>query len=196
MSWVSTAKLSTLCETIKTYIIGQANDAYTKAETKMSTDYVAKSGSTMTGALNVIEPVEDSNASTKKYVDDAIASVDHSTFLKKTGDTMSGTLDMGENTISNVKTPTAVGDAANKSYVDEALASASGGYIQTFVKKSGDTMTGTLDMSGNSIDNVLAPSNDGQAANKKYVDTQDAKKVNTSDEMTDTELATIEAIFA
>lgn len=33
--------------------------------------YLTLSGGTMTGQLNVIEPKEDSNAATKKYVDDA-----------------------------------------------------------------------------------------------------------------------------
>jgi len=38
--------------------------------------------------------------------------------VSKSGDTMSGTLDMNGNTISNVATPVASGDAPNKAYVD------------------------------------------------------------------------------
>ena len=188
MSWVSTDKFKTVCESIKNYVIEQANDAYTKAVNKMTGEYVPLAGGTMTGALNVLEPTENSNATTKKYVDDAIASVDHSTFLKKTGDTMSGTLDMGENSITNVAEPANDGDASNKKYVDDAISAATGQLPDTYVKKSGDTMTGAL--------NVLAPTEDNNVTNKKYVDTQNALDVKLADEMTDTELAEIEAIFA
>lgn len=41
-----------------------------------------------------------------------------------------------------------------------------------FVAKSGDTMTGILDMGGNRITNLAMPTLDDDAANKSYVDTQ------------------------
>ena len=240
MSWVSTDKFKTVCESIKNYVIGQADDAYNKAVNKMAGEYLPLTGGTISGDLSVTEsihtnqlrifdaeifnlfsvnsselsaefttnteefrfmgelsnplpvyigePSKDEHAATKKYVDDAIASVDHSTFLKKTGDTMSGTLDMGENSITNVANPANDGDASNKKYVDDAISAATGQLPDTYVKKSGDTMTGAL--------NVLAPTEDNNATNKKYVDTQNALDVKLADEMTDTELAEIEAIFA
>lgn len=39
------------------------------------THYLQKSGGTMTGALNVLEPTENANPATKKYVDDALNNV-------------------------------------------------------------------------------------------------------------------------
>lgn len=52
---------------------------------------------------------------------DITALVD-STYVNVTGDTMSGTLNMGTNTITGVATPTADTDAANKAYVDALTA--------------------------------------------------------------------------
>jgi hypothetical protein len=43
--------------------------------------------------------------------------------------------------------------------------------VETKVSKSGDTMTGPLDMGSNAITNLAYPSNDTDAASKAYVDT-------------------------
>lgn len=113
MSWVSVSKFKTVCEAIKNYVIAQSNDAYTKAITKVGTDYVPFAGGTMTGALNVVEPTEDANATTKKYVDDAVADAESGVagaYVKKAGDTMTGAL--------NVVAPTADANATTKKYVD------------------------------------------------------------------------------
>lgn len=87
-----------------------------------SLDYLPIAGGTITGELNVPAPTKDSNAATKKYVDDYATS--HSGFVKKTGDTMSGTLNMSDNLISGLKTPAANTDAATKKYVDDKAADA------------------------------------------------------------------------
>ena len=110
------------------------------------------------------EPSKDKHAATKKYVDDSIAAVDHTTFLKKTGDTMTGTLDMGENSITNVAEPVNEGDASNKKYVDDAIADATGQLPDTYVKKSGDTMTGELimDASENEANIIQVKATDSQ----------------------------------
>lgn len=99
--------------------------------------------------------------------------------LFRTGDTMSGTLNMDGNKIINIPDPIDDGDAVNKSYVDIN--------DNKKVNKSGDTMTGSLNMGNNSITNVANPVNNGDAVNKLYVNTEDAKKVNKSgDTMTGT----------
>lgn len=142
MSWVSVEKFKTVCEAIKNYVIGQADDAYNKAVEKMG-DYVKKSGDTMTGVLNMgyhnitqlPEPANDTSATNKKYVDDAIESATGSipdTYVKKSGDTMTGAL--------NVIEPTEDSNATTKKYVDDAIS----GSEDKYVLKTGDTMSGNL----------------------------------------------------
>ena len=86
-----------------------------------------------------------------------------SDYVNKSGDTMTGDLNMNTHKITGVATPTGNTDAANKEYVDNAI---SGDYLPT----SGGTMSGNIDMNGNTIQNVKDPVNAQDAANKEYVD--------------------------
>lgn len=65
--------------------------------------------------------------------------------------------------LRGIKNPTANYDAANKAYVDSAVAGVGSVDTTSFVKKTGDTMTGALTLNGN-------PTSDRHAATKKYVD--------------------------
>ena len=88
-------------------------------------------------------------------------------YVKKSGDTMTGALNMQNNKVTNVAAPTETADAANKGYVDTAVSGLTNGTTALpYVKKAGDTMTGAL--------NLPAPTADANAANKKYVDAADA----------------------
>lgn len=61
------------------------------------------------------------------YVDDTSSSriqIKDTTKVDKTGDTMSGALNLGGNKITNLDTPTADADAATKKYVDDAKSAA------------------------------------------------------------------------
>ena len=88
-------------------------------------------------------------------------------YVKKSGDTMSGALNMQKHKVTNVAAPTETADAANKGYVDTAVSGlTSGTTALPYVKKAGDTMTGAL--------NLPAPTENANAANKKYVDDADA----------------------
>lgn len=78
--------------------------------------YVDVAGDTMTGALNLVDPTADDHAAKKKYVDDQDALQ-----VTKSGDTMSGDLNMGSNKITNLADPTVDADAANKNYVDDTI---------------------------------------------------------------------------
>jgi len=91
--------------------------------------------------------------------------------VQKTGDTMTGDLDMGGNQIENLGTPIANTDATTKDYVDTNLA----GKLDT----SGGTMSGDIDMGGQMVENIGTPTNNTDAANKGYVDTALAGKQNT-----------------
>lgn len=88
-------------------------------------------------------------------------------YVKKSGDTMTGALNMQNHKVTNVAAPTETADAANKGYVDTAISGLTdGSTAMPYVKKAGDTMTGAL--------NLPAPTENANAANKKYVDDADA----------------------
>lgn len=66
-------------------------------------------------------------------------------YVKKSGDTMTGALDMQNHKVTNVAAPTETEDAANKGYVDTAISGLTNGTTaMPYVKKAGDTMTGNL----------------------------------------------------
>ena len=90
--------------------------------------------------------------------------------LSLLGGTMTGAIDMGANSISNLPTPTDDSDAANKSYVDLSLSEFSISLPETKLSIAGGTMTGAIDMGSNSISNLQTPTDNSDAANKSYVD--------------------------
>ena len=135
--------------------------------------YLKLTGGQLSGNLTFVSgqtvvlgrgPSNDMEAATKKYVDDAV----------QTGGGGTGT-------------------DVSKEYVDQQVANVQG-QVNTKVSKSGDTMTGSLNFNGNTavnpvlesnsgikvqssssgaagkVTNLAAPSDDSDAANKKYVD--------------------------
>ena len=162
--------------------------------------YLPLTGGTMTGALNVQTPTENANAATKKYVDDAvqnatdpeltgrvealetsqaqqdteISNLKNGTtalpYIKDTGDTVTGTYNFTGADLT-VKAPTADASPATKAYVDSKITNLENGSTALpYVKKTGDSMTGVLNMSNNKVTNVADPTANGDAVNKKYVD--------------------------
>ena len=89
-------------------------------------------------------------------------------------------LDMGDNFIYRVKTPTANDQASNKSYVDQtatntintaALIHATKAELDDYLKKDGTTpMTGNLDMNNNRIFNLPAPTGPKQPTPLTFTD--------------------------
>jgi hypothetical protein len=98
----------------------------------------------------------------KQYVDAILAAkADNASVLHTSGDeAVAGVKAFSMSPM--VPTPTVASAVANKSYVDAQVAGVSTG---DFLRKSGDTMVGTLTLSGD-------PTNTNQAANRHYVDTQ------------------------
>ena len=80
-------------------------------------------------------------------------------FLRRDGtNTATGSINMTGNTLTNVSNPVNAQDIATKNYVDGK------------VSKSGDTMTGNLDMSGDRVMNVpFSPTDTSDAVNAAYV---------------------------
>ena len=67
-------------------------------------------------------PTNNSDATTKKYVDDSISNQDFSSFFKKDGSrVMTSDLNIGGHKIINLEDPTSDSDAASKKYVDGHL---------------------------------------------------------------------------
>ena len=93
------------------------------------------------------------------------------TAVQKTGDTMTGDLDMGNNQIENLGTPSGPADATTKTYVDTADA--------LKLDKSGGTMTGGINMGSQGLTNLATPSASADAATKGYVDSALGGKQNT-----------------
>jgi hypothetical protein len=114
----------------------------------MQTDFLLRTGGTLTGALTLVgDPTDPLHAATKQYADTKVA---------KSGDTMTGWLTL------HSSSPTQALHAASKGYVDTALSAAIGG---TYLPLSGGTMTGFITA------HTDYPTADRHAATKKYVDT-------------------------
>ena len=177
-----------------------AGDAATRRYVDTST--LALSGiSTMTGPLkmggNVISsvgtPVFAGDAANKLYVDN--------TAVALTGDTMNGVLNMNYNPITLVASPVSAGDATNKYYVDSAVAlgvaSVSNG-VGYLPLTGTSAMVGAFDMGTHAIRNVVTSSSSPatDAANKQYVDTQDASNLAVAKSYTDTKALPITGALA
>ena len=138
--------------------------------------YVARDGSsTMTNNLNMDNkkiinlrpPTSDTDAATKKYVDDSIP--DTSSFIKKDGSvSMTSSLNLGNKKIVGLATPTSNTDAATKKYVDDNTGAPD---LSDYLEKDGTvTMTGDLNVGNNKIINLSKPTQDNDAVNKDYAD--------------------------
>ena len=131
----------------------------------------------MASTLAVANSAASTAASANTNANNALATANNAlsqvgTAVQKTGDTMTGDLDMGGNEIQNLAAPSASGDAATKGYVDTGLA----GKLNT----SGGTMSGAINMGSNQINSLAAPTNPNDASSKTYVDTNLATKLNLS----------------
>jgi len=96
----------------------------------------------------------DDTVATKGYVDASGGG----NYVDRGGDTMTGDLVLPQD-------PDQPLEAATKQYVDSAVV---GG---NYVDESGDTMTGNLDMGGNGITNLGAPTADGDAVSRGVMNT-------------------------
>ena len=113
---------------------------------------------------NLPDPVNDKDAVTKEYVDTTTTP-----FLKldQTKYNTKGDIDMGDQfTVLNVKTPIDDNHITNKKYVDEMdnLKSAFAFRNGVYYAKGG------IIMRKNKLGGLQEPTNDGEAATKKYVD--------------------------
>ena len=115
---------------------------------------------------NVGAPSDNTDAATKKYVDDNSSGTPTTSRL-----TVDSNINMNHKSIKNLYPPQDNNDPATKFYVDAKFLQVSGS----------NSMIGNLNMNSKKIVNVNAPTNQNDASNKKYVDdTVAANKVDVS----------------
>ena len=128
-------------------------------------NYLKKDGTvTMTGNLNLeskkivglATPTTNTDASTKKYVDDSL-----DPYFKKDGSKkITGAIDMNNNRIYNIPMPNGNNQPLTVIYANS-----------NYLRINGNIpMMGNLNMNNKIIKNLATPSNDSDAATKKYVD--------------------------
>ena len=104
---------------------------------------------------NVGAPSANTDAATKKYVDD-----NSSGSLLSSKLTVDSNINMNHKSIKNLYPPQDNNDSATKFYVDAKFLHVNGS----------NSMIGNLNMNNKKIVNVNAPTNQNDATNKKYVD--------------------------
>jgi hypothetical protein len=104
------------------------------------------------------DPSIDDDATTKKYVNNAVQGV------KERTPVITGMLDMRLNNIINVREPSNRSDATTKNYVDRSTS----GNVK--LDGSSTVMGGSLNMGRNTITNLEDPSDAHDAVNKQYGD--------------------------
>lgn len=88
------------------------------------------------------------------------------TKVSKSGDTMTGDLDMAGHTVTGLKEPVAASDAVTLDYFNKNKEGGGGVYLEL----AGGTMGGNINMSGNKITNLPTPTGNNDPATKQYTD--------------------------
>ena len=119
--------------------------------------------------VDLATPTSNTDAATKKYVDDNTAAPDLSDYLEKDGTVaMTGDFNVGNHKIVGLATPVSNTDAATKKYVDDNAGSPD---LTNYLKKDGSVaMTGELNAGGNKIINIGKPLHNSDAVTKDYAD--------------------------
>ena len=126
--------------------------------TNTATGSINMTGNTLT---NVSNPVNAQDIATKNYVDGKVS---------KSGDTMTGNLDVSGNRVMNVPfSPTDTSDAVNEAYVVRGDLDVE---HKTVLRNGTQAMTGNLDMDDHYINNLPNPVHAQDAVTKTYADTK------------------------
>src|SRR6266496_4354362 len=97
--------------------------------------------------------------------------------VSKSGDIMSGILNLGSNAIKTTHTPISGEDVINKRYFDELISRRLNSddlqhienKLSLKVNRTGDTLTGPVDFGNNRLTSTYIPSNDNDILNKKFL---------------------------
>ena len=193
-----------------TEAVAGINDELDKIQSgDLDLPYLKRGGDTGTGTfnftgatVNVATPTKDTNAATKKYVDDAdkvnaaaiAAETERATNKENELNTaitaekeraeaaessLSGLINQettDRKAADNALETKITQEVEDRTEADNAIKQeianlTNGTTAMPYVKKSGDTMTGALNMQNHKVMNVAAPTETADAANKGYVDT-------------------------
>ncbi|MET1260946.1 hypothetical protein ABV409_16500, partial [Flagellimonas sp. DF-77] len=116
---------------------------------------------------NLLDPNDDQDAATKKYVDDEIAALPAGSDNQDLDNVLTQGNDAGGRQIENLLDPNDDQDAATKKYVDDEIAALPAGSDNQDLD---NVLTQGNDAGGRQIENLLDPNDDQDAATKKYVD--------------------------
>ena len=97
-------------------------------------------------------------------------------YLPLKGGTMNGDINMANNTITNVPTPTANADVVNKKYVDDAISGSITPPTGDYLPLTGGEMRGAIAMGNFRITNLGNATSNGDAINKGQADSLYIKK--------------------
>ena len=164
-----------------TEAVAGINDELDKIQSgELVLPYLKNTGDTGTGTynftgatVNVAAPKQDTNAATKKYVDDIntalTAAIDaEEQRATEAEDALGQRIDSEAEARADEDTELNAAIEEVKGQVENLT---DGTTVLPYVKKAGDTMTGALNMKNNKVTNVAAPTENGDAVNKSYVDT-------------------------
>ena len=164
-----------------TEAVAGINDELDKIQSgDLDLPYLKRGGDTGTGTfnftgavVNVAAPTENSNAATKKYVDDINTTLTAAIDAEEQRATEAEDA-LGQRIDSEAEAR-ADEDAELNAAIEEVKGQVEnltdGTTVLPYVKKAGDTMTGALNMGNNKVTNVAAPAANSDAVNKGYVDT-------------------------
>ena len=160
-------------------LAGTINNISTSVEQIRSDldNYMPVSGGTFTGnvtmgsgaSLNVNTPTNNSNATPKSYVDNAVSTVSESldNYMPLAGGTFTGNVTMGSGATLNVNTPTEDDNAVNLAYLNTVIE----GLPSNGMPVSGGTFTGDVTMGSGAALNVNTPTENNNAVNLGYLNT-------------------------
>lgn len=118
-----------------------------------------------------------SSGTNQKYVDEKFATltINVATKVNASGDRMTGNLNMGNNKIVSTVLPKTDDTLTNKLYVDSkcnTISNLVNSNVQLKLNKTGDVMSGELNMKNNRIISTVIPNSDEVLTNKAYVDSK------------------------
>ncbi len=176
----------------KSYVDAQVSDAISSLSTVEAAEIAQETAEAAQAAADTAQAAADTAQAAATTAQAAAEAAQETAdgALMKTGGTMTGSIDMGEQSITNLASPSDDSDAVTKSYVDSKIttvassvstaqsaansaasaASAAQATADAALPLVGGTMSGVIYMGQHAIKDLFDPTEDADAATKVYVD--------------------------